>query len=176
MDLQRPIAPDPYAILPQVPSFTVTSSTLIDGHTMPQQHLGFTENISPDLVWSGFPPETQGFIVTCFDPDAPTPSGYWHWTVIDLSADTTSLELDAGKSDIFLPGAASHVRNDANEFAYFGAAPPAGDHPHRYIFAVHALDIPSLEVDPQEVTPTTIAFLSLFHTIARATLTVTYQR
>lgn len=143
---------------------------------MPDKFLGFKDNISPALQWSGFPDETQGFVVTCFDPDAPTPSGFWHWTVVDLDAATTSLEEDAGKSDLFLPGAASHIRNDANEAAYYGAAPPEGDHPHRYIFVVHALDVPTLELDPENTTPTTAAFNTVFHTLARARLTITYQR
>lgn len=143
---------------------------------MPDRHLGFTDNVSPALEWSGFPPETQGFVVTCFDPDAPTPSGYWHWTVLDVDAATTSLEEGAGESDLTLPGAATHIRNDANEPAYYGAAPPEGDHPHRYIFVVHALDVPTLDLDPETTTPTTAAFHTVFHTLARARLTVTYHR
>ncbi|NLW14228.1 MAG: YbhB/YbcL family Raf kinase inhibitor-like protein [Trueperella sp.] len=176
MNLNRPVAPDPYDLLPEVPSFDLTSPSFKEGDTMPDKFLGFKDNISPALQWSGFPDETQGFVVTCFDPDAPTPSGFWHWTVVDLDAATTSLEEDAGKSDLFLPGAASHIRNDANEAAYYGAAPPEGDHPHRYIFVVHALDVPTLELDPENTTPTTAAFNTVFHTLARARLTITYQR
>ncbi|VEI12360.1 YbhB/YbcL family Raf kinase inhibitor-like protein [Trueperella bialowiezensis] len=176
MNLQRPIAPDPYELLPEVPTFELTSSSLTDGGVMPDKHLGFKDNVSPALEWTGFPEETQGFVVTCFDPDAPTPSGYWHWTVLDLDSSTTSLDENAGKSDLFLPGSAVHVRNDANEPAYYGAAPPAGDHPHRYIFVVHALDVPTLDLDPETTTPATAAFNTIFHTIARARLTVTYQR
>ena len=177
MKLNRPLAPDPYELLPTVPTFTLTSPTLIDGGVMPDRHLGFMDNISPALEWSGFPQDTQGFAVTCFDPDAPTPSGYWHWTVLDIADNVTSLIEGAGHHDLTLPGAASHIRNDANEFAYYGAAPPPGDvPPHRYIFVVHALDVPSLELDPEETTPTTAAFHTVFHTLARARLTVTYQR
>ena len=57
-----------------------------------------------------------------------------------------------------------------------GANPPAGDRPHRYIFAVHALDVPTLELDAEEVSATAVSFNALFHTIARATLEVTYQQ
>lgn len=176
MDLTRPTAPDPYDLLPKFPAFTLTSTDLVDGEPMPILHTADGNNVSPQLSWSGFPPETQGFVLTCFDPDAPTPAGYWHWGVSDLDSDTTSLDQDAGRSDLFLPGAASHVRNDASEFTYVGAAPPRGDHVHRYIFVVHALDIPSLGLPPDEITATALAFNTLFHTIATARLTVTYRR
>jgi Raf kinase inhibitor-like YbhB/YbcL family protein len=112
--------------------------------------------------------------VSCFDPDAPTPAGWWHWTVLDLGTDITELEQGAGQSDLMLPGAAFHLRNDGGEHAYAGAAPPPGDRAHRYYFAVHALDTETLELD-EDVTPTKAAITTLFHTIARATLTATFQ-
>lgn len=175
MDITRPIAPNPYELLPQFPSFTLTSETVIDGDVMPYECAGVGDNISPQLSWSGFPEETCSFVLTCFDPDAPTPAGFWHWCVIDLPTAITSLEFGAGNGDESLP-AGFHVRNDSNESAYMGAAPPVGDHPHRYIFTVYALDVESLELDPADSTPTRVAFTALFHTLATAQLTVTYQR
>lgn len=177
MDLNsRPIAPDPYELLPEVPTFTLTSNTMNDGETMPAAQTAPGGNTSPHLSWSGFPPETKSFVVSCFDPDAPTPAGYWHWTVVDIPAEVTELPEGAGQSDLQLEGAAAHIRIDSGDWAYYGANPPAGDRPHRYIFAVHALDVDSLEVDPEEVTATTVSFMTLFHTIARARLTVTFQQ
>ncbi len=176
MDLTRPVAPDPYSLLPTRPTFTLTSSDLVDGQAMPVIHTDDGDNLSPQLSWARFPRQTQSFVLECFDPDAPTPAGYWHWAVLDIDSETTSLEQGAGRSDLFLPGAASHIRNDASEFNYTGAAPPPGDHVHRYIFTVHALDVPSLNLPPEEITATALSFNTLFHTIARAHLTVTYQR
>lgn len=176
MDLQqRPVAPDPYDQLPPVPSFTLTSSDLADGQPLPAEFTADGGNTSPQLSWSGFPAETQSFLVSCFDPDAPTPAGFWHWTVVDVSADTTELEQGWGQSDLMLPGASYHVRNDGGGHDYTGAAPPPGDRPHRYVFAVHALDVDTLDLDPDD-SPTKVAFTALFHTIARATLTATFQR
>lgn len=174
MNLTRPRAPEPYGQLPAVPSFTLTSSDLTADAVMPAAQVASEGNISPHLSWSGFPAETRSFAVTCFDPDAPTPSGFWHWTIIDLPVETTELPTGVGESDLTLDGAAFHLRNDGGDHAYMGAAPPQGDMEHRYIFAVHALDTDTLELD-EDASPTVAAFTMLFHTIARATLTVTYR-
>lgn len=175
MDLQRPVAPEPYGQLPPVPSFTLTSQDVVDGEPMPAQFSAAGGDVSPHLAWSGFPPETQSFLVNCFDPDAPTPAGFWHWTVVDLSTDTTELEQGWGQSDLMLPGAAFHVRNDGGGHSYTGSAPPPGDRPHRYYFAVHALDVDTLELDADD-SPTKVAFTALFHTIARAVIAPTFQQ
>lgn len=175
MDLQeRPVAPDPYELLPEVPSFTVTSNEFEDGDSIPPGFTGDGENVSPGLSWSGFPEETRSFLVSCFDPDAPTPAGFWHWTVVNLDGGTTSLAVGAGSDDA-LPEGAFHVQNDGSERKYMGPYPPEGDRAHRYIFAVHALDVDKLDLDPAD-SPTKAAFTALFHTIARGTLTGTYQR
>ncbi|MDO5746764.1 MAG: YbhB/YbcL family Raf kinase inhibitor-like protein [Actinomycetaceae bacterium] len=172
--LDRPVAPDPYDSLPPVPSFELTSTDIKDGQAMPAALTADGGSVSPQLSWSGFPKETKSFVVTCFDPDAPTPSGYWHWILMDLPADMTSLDAGAGASDLTIDGQAFHIRNDAGEFSYFGAAPPAGDREHRYIFTVHALDCDTLNLS-EDTMPATVAFNVLFHTLARARLTVTHQ-
>ena len=86
----------------------------------------------------------------------------------------THLEAGAGASDLMLDGPAFHLRGDAGEASYFGAAPPVGDRPHRYVFTVHALDTDSLGLD-DDATPTMASFVALEHTIARASLTVTHR-
>lgn len=171
----RPSAPDPYELLPAPASFTLTSNDITDGQPLPDAHVADGGNTSPHLTWEGFPPETRSFVVNMFDPDAPTPSGWWHWTIVDIDSTTTELPQGVGASDLELDGAAFHICADHREASYFGAAPPPGDRPHRYIFAVHALDVDTLGLD-DEATPAEVAFHLAFHTIARATLTATYHK
>ena len=178
MNLDRPVAPDPYDLLPAVPTLTVLSELFGEGATLPDAQVfddwGFTGgNTSPQLSWSGAPEGTQGYAVTCFDPDAPTPSGFWHWLVLGLPADVTSLAVGAGAGDDSLPAGAFHVRNDYGTRAYGGAAPPQGDRPHRYLFAVHALDTDDLGLDGS-VSPAVAAFTIGGHLLARGVLTATY--
>ncbi|QAY62440.1 YbhB/YbcL family Raf kinase inhibitor-like protein [Xylanimonas allomyrinae] len=176
MSLERPYPPDPYSLLPHAPSFALTSPDVTDGQRLDTAFTVDGENASPALAWSGFPEGTQSFVVSAFDPDAPTPSGYWHWNAVDIPATTTSLPRGAGAlGGAALPAGAYHVRNDGGEPGYMGAAPPPGDHEHRYFFAVHALDVPRLGVGP-EASNAAVAFNVVFHTLARAVIVGTYQR
>lgn len=175
MSLDRPVAPDPYQLLPTVGSFTVTSSDVVDGQPMDPMfaHPGVGgRNVSPQLSWSGFPAETRSFTVTCFDPDAPTPSGFWHWVLVNLPASVTELAQGAGADAP--AGAALSLRNDYSETGYGGPYPPEGDRPHRYFFVVHAVDLDALELAP-ESSPAYASFNLAFHTLARAVITPTYQ-
>jgi hypothetical protein len=177
--LQRPPAPDPYSLLPEVGTFAVTSDDIADGQPMAARfaYAGAApdaRNESPALAWRDFPPETKSFAVTCFDADAPTPSGFWHWVLVDLPASTTSLATGAAAAGATLPGAAFHARNDWGTRDYGGAYPPPGDMPHRYFFAVHALDVETLGLDAG-TSPTVVSFHIGLHTLARALIVPTFQ-
>jgi len=174
MSLERPVAPDPYDLLPPVPSFELHSDDVRDGEPMDKDFAHDSSDglsLTPDLAWSGFPPETKGFAVTCFDPDAPTGSGFWHWVLINLPASVT--ELPRGASEDAGDGRFS-VRSDYGALGYGGAAPPPGDRPHRYLFAVHALDVDKLDLTP-DATPAYVGFNLAFHTLARAVIRPTFQ-
>ena len=173
-DLARPRATPPYDILPAVPSFSLTSEDLADGERMGDRFTAIHENLSPGLRWSGAPAGTRSFVVSCFDPDAPSPSGWWHWTVVDLPASAAGLPRGAGESDDGLAAPAFHVRNDAGTRAWFGPYPPAGDGDHRYVFAVHALDVDTLGLDGS-ASAAAVACQVSFHALGRALLTATYS-
>jgi Raf kinase inhibitor-like YbhB/YbcL family protein len=172
MSLQRPVAPDPYKLLPEVGTFTVTSTDIADGEPLSDDHAFAGGNKSPQLSWEGFPAETKGFVVTCFDPDAPTPSGFWHWILVGLPATTTELPTGAGTTERLDDGS-FHIRNDYSMKSYAGAAPPPGDQEHRYYFVVHAIDVEALDID-HDASPAVVSFNLAFHTLARAIITPTY--
>jgi Raf kinase inhibitor-like YbhB/YbcL family protein len=172
-------APLPYDYLRAVPSFAVESHDVADGQPMTDAQVysgwGMTgQNVSPHLRWHGFPAATKSFAVTCYDPDAPTGSGFWHMVLLDVPASVTELATGAVSGDKSgLPSGAFCVRNDYSSKDFGGAAPPAGDPPHRYVFAVHALDVDSLGVD-SGIPPAVAGFNVGFHTLARAVMIPVY--
>src|SRR5699024_3371001 len=131
--------PNPYDFLPTVPGFTLQSNDIADGQTLAApQRSGIMgaggEDRSPQLSWSGFPADTKSFVVTCFDPDAPTGSGFWHWAVFNIPVSVTTLESGAGDAESsVLPAGARTLTGDGGVRQYLGAAPPAGHGPHRYM-------------------------------------------
>jgi Raf kinase inhibitor-like YbhB/YbcL family protein len=176
MSLERGVPPDPFDVLPPKPWFTLESDDIADGQPLDKTFVNDAlggENRSPHLRWSGFPADTRSFVVTCYDPDAPTQSGFWHWSLVNLPVATTELARGAGSGG-HLPRGAFHVRNDVGTKAYTGAAPPAGDRDHRYVFAVHAVDVEELGVD-DSASPALVGFNLAFHTLARAVLRCTYR-
>lgn len=175
------MAHDPYADLPDLPTFTLTSEQITDGGTVPVEQLSGIfgvpggKDVSPQLSWSGFPPETKSFAVTMFDPDAPTVSGFWHWAVANIPASVTSLAENAGdEGGAGLPTGAITLKNDGGGHRFLGAAPPKGHGDHRYIYAVHALDVEAIDGLTADSTPAFLGFNLFGHAIARALLTVTF--
>ncbi|MEU9559597.1 YbhB/YbcL family Raf kinase inhibitor-like protein [Streptomyces fumanus] len=170
----------PYDLIATVPSFTVTSADFADGDVLPlAQASGIFgaggEDISPQLAWSGFPAETKSFVVTVYDPTAPTGSGFWHWAVADIPATVTELPAGAGDDPAEeLPEKAWQLANDAGLKRYLGAAPPAGHGEHVYYIAVHAADVETLGLD-RGATPAFLGFNLSGHTLARAVITARFS-
>jgi Raf kinase inhibitor-like YbhB/YbcL family protein len=172
---------DPHARLPEVPSFTLTSSSLTDGGPLaPAQLSGMFgvpggQDASPQLSWSGAPEGTRSYAVTVYDPDAPTGSGFWHWAVADVPASVTSLPEGAGDdTGSGLPAPARQLPNDARAPRFIGGAPPAGHGPHRYVITVSALDVETLEV-PDDATPAFLGATIAGHVLGRAHLVGTAE-
>ena len=77
--------------------FKITSTSFVNGQTLPKgqihSHFGCTgENTSPDLKWEGAPEGTKSFALIVHDPDAPRPTGWYHWIVLNIPADVTGLK------------------------------------------------------------------------------------
>ena len=174
--------PDPYAALPDLPALEVSSESFAEGATLVAAQLGGVMGVeggldkSPQVSWNAGPEGTKSYTVTVFDPDAPTASGFWHWSVANIPADTTSLAEGActGTDTSGLPDGAVVVRNDAGFKGFVGAAPPAGHGPHRYILAVHAVgDVLELGDD---ASCAFVGFNLFAQALARGTYTGVYEQ
>lgn len=154
----------------------VQSTDFVDGQPMPVENsfsgFGCTgQNKSPSIAWSGAPPDTKSYAIVAHDPDAPTGVGFFHWLVFDIPATTTSLGANAATS---LPEGVQSGHTDFGAQSYGGPCPPPGS-PHRYIFTVYALDVPSLEMR-NPPSGALLRFMLAQHTLAYGRLTGTFQR
>ena len=144
-------------------AFTITSSAFADGGTIPKQFTCDGDNMPPPLAWSGAPEGTRAFALIMDDPDAPKGT-FTHWLLYDIPARTTALPGEAGKS----------LRNDFGSSGYGGPCPPKGHGPHRYVFALYAVDVPLLGVTGE--TRQDLEETLRRHTLATAQTTGRYER
>ena len=114
------------------------------------------DNISPEINWSKAPAGTKSFVLTAYDPDAPTGSGFWHWNVFNIPATTHKLERGISTQIDKLPTGAVQLKNDAGTIGYTGPCPPKGDKPHHYLFKVYALNT-TLDL-PADASPAILGF------------------
>jgi len=127
-------------------------------------------NVSPHITWKGIPDGTKSIVVTMYDPDAPTGSGWWHWVLVNIPPTVTELPLGAGSEPGKLPVGAVQINNDGGQASYGGICPPAGQ-THRYVITVHALKVEKLELPPS-ATPALVGFMSWANGLGKASTTV----
>lgn len=163
----------------QAQDFKLSSNDIQDGKQLGENQIqngsGCSgRDISPALSWSGAPASAKSFAVTMFDPDAPTGSGWWHWTIVNIPATVRELPRDAGNRDgTKVPVGAVQGRTDFGSPGYGGACPPNGT--HRYHFKVWALDVDTLPVD-RESSGALVGYLLNAHSVAAAELIPTATR
>ena len=180
---QKPVRTSSPSVSAQPPrtvsTFTLTSTDLKNGAFADGQVLNAFgcsgNNVSPQLSWSNAPAGTKSFVLTMFDPDAPTGSGFWHWVVVNIPASTSALPNGASKDAAKLPVGSLETRTDLGAPGYGGPCPPARDKPHRYVFTLHALKVEKLDVDLQ-TSAALVGFNVHMEEIGRATLTARYGR
>ena len=160
----------------KLPSTIRVQSDSIQEDGMIDKEFVFTgcggRNRSPQLSWSGAPAGTKSFVVTCFDLDAPTGCGYWHWLAFDIPASVT--KLDAGAGTDKAPAGGKSGYTDYGMSSYGGPCPPKGDPPHRYIFRVYALDVEKIDGAGEGTTGATLTFMMRGHVLASGSLTARF--
>lgn len=162
------LAGDFRVTVPDHPDGTFAAEEYFDG-------FGCTgTNRSPDIVWSGAPAGTRGFVVTVYDPDAPTGSGWWHWIVADLPADVGRLPARAGGTGPALPKGAIEIRNDYGKAGWGGPCPPVGE-VHRYEITVTALKVDRLPL-PADPSAALVGYMTRANALATARTTLLGRR
>ncbi len=93
--------------------FSLTSHDIMEGQRMAKtfEFKGFGcsgDNLSPQLSWQNAPKGTKSFAITAYDPDAPTGSGWWHWSTIDIPANVSELPRGVDLKKV----GATEIRNE----------------------------------------------------------------
>lgn len=154
--------------------FTVTVDDAVDGSLAPAHFANIMhctgKNQSPHIAWKNAPEGTKSFVVTMYDQDAPTGSGWWHWIVTNIPATATDLAAGAGSGLAALPKGAVQMNSDGGAPGYGGACPPVGQ-THRYVISVTAMKVPALDLPPT-ASGALIGMMTNMNALAKATLTL----
>lgn len=162
----------------QATDFSLSSPDITDGGTMAFAQTANMfgcagSNVSPQLSWSNAPEGTKSYVVSAYDMDAPTGSGFWHWVMFNIPADVTVLEPGITPT-AGAPAGAIQSRADAGFAGYLGACPLDGM-AHRYVFTVIALKVEKLDLK-SDASGALIGFMANANALAKATITVSYSR
>ncbi|MFH6965279.1 YbhB/YbcL family Raf kinase inhibitor-like protein [Flavobacterium plurextorum] len=160
-------------------TFTLSSKNLGGEGTTTEEFNGFGclgKNQSPQLSWINAPEGTKSYAITMFDSDAPTGSGWWHWVVFDISANTLELVANAGNvSQNLMPGGAIQSKTDYGVGGYGGPCPPEGQEAHQYVITVYALKTDKLGLDIN-ANPALVGYYLWNNTLAKASIVSYYKR
>jgi hypothetical protein len=161
-------------------NFLLNSTDIAHGKFMnkAQEFQGFGctgDNQSPQLSWSNAPKGTVAFAIMAYDPDAPTGSGWWHWQIVNIPANVTSLPTGSGApSNQLAPKGSRQIENDYGVAGFGGACPPEGHGVHRYQFTVHALS-KKLEL-PENASGALTGYMINANSLASSTIEALYKR
>lgn len=147
-----------------------TSSNFANNEKLPQEQakdLCGGKNISPDFKWSEVPNGTKSFAIIAQDIDSKVRGGFYHWILIDIPANRTSVEKGEN-----IPEARA-MKNDYQQYGYTGPCPQYGE--HRYSFTIYALDTEKLDVSDNDL-PKDIEAKAAYHAIETAKITATYKK
>ncbi len=162
-------------------SFTLTSTAFKSNGTIAPKYsfnqMGCTgENVSPPLEWKNPPAGTKSFALMVHDPDAPTGSGWWHWVVYNIPADTTALPEGAGAADGHaLPKGTVQGNTDFGKPGWGGPCPPPGSGKHHYNFTLYALKVDKIDVPPG-ASPAMVGFNVNANKLGQAKLTGMFEQ
>jgi len=150
-------------------AFTLTSRAFAEGADIPIRYTCDGENRAPHLTWSGTPDGTRSLTLIVDDPDAPG-GIFTHWVLYDIPPEIRELNENEAGATVGI-----HGRNSFGKAGFGGPCPPHGDPPHRYMFTLAAVDVPSLGLSGARSREDVDAAMET-HVIGIARLTGRYQR
>lgn len=152
-------------------SLSIKSLAFEHNEKIPRKYTYQNGNISPELVFSGIPPETDSLALIMDDPDAPI-GVFSHWIIFNLPKDTSGLPEKIPLSPE-LPDGSLQGKNGYGETGYGGPFPPPGK-PHHYNFTLYALDT-KLNLKPGATREEVLNAME-GHILEKTTLCGIYQR
>jgi Raf kinase inhibitor-like YbhB/YbcL family protein len=111
----------------------VRSPAFADSGTIPKRFTCSGADVSPPLEWDRLPARTKEIAVLVEDVDA---DGFAHWIVLGIPPGVD--HFAEGRP----PANSVEAENGFGDRGWGGPCPPEGKGPHRYVFAVYALDEP----------------------------------
>lgn len=133
-------------LVPSGDRMTLETPAFEDGGWIPARYTCDGEDVSPPLRWRNVPGAARSFALIAYDPDAPAGT-FIHWVIYDIPAGVRELPEGVPRTPE-VPGLGVQGVNDFGSTGYGGPCPPRGHGPHRYYFALHALDVETLGLPP----------------------------
>ncbi len=125
---------------PATPPMTLTTTAFPDGGVIPAKYTQAGEQVSPALVWTNTPPNTQSFVLHMHDLEVArnkTTDDQVHWVVWNIPATATGLP-EGVPSGADRPDGSHQI--SASGPVYRGPGAPATGPMHHYTFEIYALD------------------------------------
>lgn len=124
----------PESELPAAPeTLRVASPAFGDEASIPKRFTCDGPGVSPPLAFLDVPPRARELALVVEDPDA---GRFVHWTVLQIPPETALM------AEGRVPPGAVETENGFGDRGWGGPCPPEEDAPHRYVFALYALDAP----------------------------------
>ena len=159
----------------KISKMTVISSAFKEGEVIPSEYTCAGKNISPELSWSGIPPQAKSLVLICDDPDAPKETPWVHWVVYDLPAHIKNLSKGVSRAQLKADGAHEGM-TDFDKPGYGGPCPPEGHGVHHYHFNLYAIDKKKIDIDEVDATKEKVLQAIEGHIVAQGHLIGTFER
>jgi len=118
----------------------VSSANFKNGGAIPFRHTAYDKNISPQISWSGAPPNTISLVLMMEDSVGINPLPFVHWLAINIPPRASGVLSGKQPETERLPSGALQGATHTGKTSYFGPKPPADGKVHQYHFQIFALD------------------------------------